>query len=101
MIPGTLKQNFQYEVVYRDIIAAKQASLRVREQCGPNLKSLLRHICSIDKRDDTIFPTSGNLVQFTSELAGLGGDIGFMKYELMLQSNWTPYEFLVCTSYDD
>ncbi|KAK0085898.1 hypothetical protein PV326_005755 [Microctonus aethiopoides] len=94
VIPGTLKQNFQYEVVYRDIIAAKQASLRVREQCGPTLKSLLRHICSIDKRDDTIFPTSGNLVQFTSELAGLGGDIGFMKYELMLQSNWTPHEFL-------
>ncbi|XP_034935710.1 sorting and assembly machinery component 50 homolog [Chelonus insularis] len=87
--PGALKHNFQYEATYRHISAAKQASFRVREQCGPNLKSALRHICSIDKRDDTIFPTGGSHVQFTTELAGLGGDTGFMKYEFGLQSNWT------------
>lgn len=99
MTPGTIKHNFQYEVSYRDIIAAKQASFRVREQCGPSLKSALRHILSIDRRDDTIFPTGGSHVQFTTELAGLGGDIGFMKYDLMLQSNWTPHEFFVCNNF--
>ncbi|XP_057318533.1 sorting and assembly machinery component 50 homolog [Microplitis mediator] len=92
--PGTLKHNFQYEATYRDIIATKKASLRVREQCGPSLKSALRHICSIDKRDDTIFPTGGSHVSFTTELAGLGGDTGFMKYDFTLQSNWTPLEFM-------
>lgn len=93
--PGLIKHNFQYEASYRDIIAAKSASFHVREQCGPSLKSALRHICSIDKRDDKVFPTSGSLVQFTTELAGLGGDIGFMKYGFTLQSNYTPLDFIV------
>ncbi|XP_011305816.1 sorting and assembly machinery component 50 homolog isoform X2 [Fopius arisanus] len=92
--PGLLKHNFQYETSYRDIIPAKSASFHVREQCGPSLKSALRHICSIDKRDDKVFPSSGSLVQFTTELAGLGGDIGFMKYGFTLQSNYTPFEFI-------
>lgn len=92
--PGALKHNFQYEVNYRDIIAAKTSSFYVREQCGPSLKSALRHILSIDKRDETIFPTSGSLVKFTTELAGLGGDIGFMKYNFELQSNWSPHDCL-------
>lgn len=91
---GILKHNLQYEATYRDIICAKQASFRVREQCGPNLKSALRHICSIDKRDSLIFPTMGSLIQFSTEVAGLGGDIGFVKNELTMQTNWTPHECL-------
>lgn len=88
-----LKHNLQYEATYREIISSKQASFRVREQCGPNLKSALRHICSIDKRDSLIFPTTGSLVQFSTEVAGLGGDIGFVKNELIMQTNWTPHEY--------
>ncbi|XP_012170427.1 sorting and assembly machinery component 50 homolog isoform X3 [Bombus terrestris] len=90
---GILKHNLQYEATYREIISSKQASFRVREQCGPNLKSALRHICSIDKRDSLIFPTMGSLVQFSTEVAGLGGDIGFVKNELIMQTNWTPHEY--------
>ncbi|KAJ8687444.1 hypothetical protein QAD02_023238 [Eretmocerus hayati] len=91
---GTIKHNLQYEAVVRDLTAVKQATFRVREQCGPTLKSALRHICKVDKRDDKIFPTSGTLLQCTTELAGLGGNIGFVKNELALQSNWSPHECL-------
>ncbi|KAF3425388.1 hypothetical protein E2986_02576 [Frieseomelitta varia] len=90
---GILKHNLQYEATYREIISSKQMSFRVREQCGPNLKSALRHICSIDKRDSLIFPTTGSLIQFSTEVAGLGGDIGFVKNELIVQTNWTPHEY--------
>ncbi|KAK1128043.1 hypothetical protein K0M31_003534 [Melipona bicolor] len=90
---GILKHNLQYEATYREIISSKHMSFRVREQCGPNLKSALRHICSIDKRDSLIFPTTGSLVQFSTEVAGLGGDIGFVKNELTVQTNWTPHEY--------
>lgn len=90
---GTLKHNFQYEGTYRDISPQKQVTFRVREQSGPSLKSALRHICSIDKRDGVIFPTSGSLIQFTTEVAGLGGNIGFVKNEFVMQSNWSPHEF--------
>lgn len=89
-----LKHNFQYEASFRQIKCSKQSSFAVREQCGPSLKSALRHICLLDKRDSTLFPTRGNLTQFTSEIAGLGGDIGFIKNELIMQSNWSPHKDL-------
>lgn len=91
---GILRHNLQYEATFRKIVTTKQASFRVREQCGPSLKSALRHICSIDKRDSVIFPTAGSLVQFSTEVAGLGGNIGFVKNELTMQTNWTPHECL-------
>lgn len=91
---GILKHNLQYEATYRKIGFTKQTSFNVREQCGPSLKSALRHICCIDKRDSLIFPTTGNLIQFSTEVAGLGGDIGFVKNELTMQTNWTPHECL-------
>ncbi|XP_012152806.1 sorting and assembly machinery component 50 homolog isoform X2 [Megachile rotundata] len=90
---GILKHNLQYEANYREIVSSKQTSFRVREQCGPNLKSALRHICCIDKRDSLLFPTAGSFVQFSTEVAGLGGDIGFVKNELIMQTNWTPHEY--------
>lgn len=89
---GILRHNLQYEATYRKIISSKQASFHVREHAGPSLKSALRYICSIDKRNSLIFPTMGNLVQFSTEVAGLGGDIGFVKNELIMQANWTPHE---------
>lgn len=91
----SLKHNLQYEAVIRNISSSRQTSIKVREQCGPHLKSALRHICSIDKRDDTIFPTSGSFMQFTTEIAGLGGNIGFVKNEFNMQSNWSPIDFAV------
>lgn len=92
---GTSKHNIQYEAAFRNITCSKQAAFCVREQCGPNLKSALRHIWTIDKRDSAIFPVTGSLLRLTTEMAGLGGDIGFLKNELAIQSNWSPYEFLV------
>lgn len=91
---GTSKHNVQYEAAFRNITCSKQAAFRVREQCGPNLKSALRYIWTIDKRDSAIFPVSGSLLRLTTEMAGLGGDIGFLKNELIIQSNWSPFEFL-------
>lgn len=90
---GTSKHNVQYEAAFRNITCSKQAAFRVREQCGPNLKSALRYIWTIDKRDFPVFPTSGSLMQLTTEMAGLGGDIGFLKNEVLVQSNWSPHEY--------
>ncbi|KAL0099298.1 hypothetical protein PUN28_020102 [Cardiocondyla obscurior] len=90
----TSKHNIQYEAAFRNISCSKQAAFNVREQCGPNLKSALRYIWTIDKRDVPVFPVSGSLMQLTTELAGLGGDIGFLKNELAVQTNWSPYKYL-------
>ncbi|KAL7299258.1 hypothetical protein TKK_0007848 [Trichogramma kaykai] len=90
----SFKHQIQYEAVVRDLTAVRQATFKVREQCGPTLKSCIRHICKVDKRDEHIFPSSGTLVQCTTELAGLGGNIGFVKNELAVQSNWSLHESL-------
>lgn len=71
---------------------SRSTSFDVREQTGLNLKSALRHILSIDLRDDLIFPSHGSLFQVTSELAGLGGDVGFVKNEAFVQGNYSLYE---------
>lgn len=93
------KHNIQYEAAFRNISCSKQAAFRVREQCGPNLKSALRYIWTIDKRDSPIFPVTGSLMRLTTEMAGLGGDIGFLKNELAIQTNWSPHEYLVSTRF--
>lgn len=93
----TSKHNIQYEAAFRNISCSKQAAFRVREQCGPNLKSAIRYIWTIDKRDSPLFPVSGSLMRLTTEMAGLGGDIGFLKNELAIQTNWSPHEYLVST----
>jgi len=92
---GTSKHNIQYEAAFRNVTCSKQASFRVREQSGPNLKSALRYIWTKDKRDSPIFPIAGSLMRLTTELAGLGGDVGFLKNELTIQSNWSLHECMV------
>ena len=69
---------------------------------GHSLKSSLRHILCVDRRDSTVFPTKGSYVkvgvsavlvmihtiflfQLSQEFAGLGGNVGFFKNELELQ----------------
>ncbi|XP_043476493.1 sorting and assembly machinery component 50 homolog [Leptopilina heterotoma] len=88
-----ITHNFQYEADVRNVTASKQAAFQVREQCGPTLKSSVRHIFAIDKRDATLFPTKGSLIELTTEFAGLGGNIGFVKNELNLQTNWTLFKY--------
>lgn len=89
------KHNIQYEAAFRNITCSKQAAFHVREQCGPNLKSALRYIWTNDKRDSVIFPVTGSFTRIMTEMAGLGGDIGFLKHEIALQNNWSPFEYLV------
>lgn len=61
----------------------------MREEAGATLKSALQHILTIDRRDDVIFPNCGSMVELITELSGLGGNIGFFKNELFLQSNFS------------
>nr|CAD7439469.1 unnamed protein product [Timema bartmani]CAD7452392.1 unnamed protein product [Timema tahoe] len=83
-----IRHNLQWEGAYRDLSClSRSSSFQVREQSGPNIKSSVRHILSLDHRDTCIFPTRGILFQLTTEFAGLGGNVGFLKNEALLQSN--------------
>ncbi|CAH0404388.1 unnamed protein product [Chilo suppressalis] len=90
------KHSIQWEGLVRDTsVLSKTTSFRVRESSGPQMKSVVRHIISVDHRDEPIFPTKGSWVQFCSELAGLGGGVAHLKTELNIQANGQIMEDVV------
>lgn len=51
------------------------------------MKSVIRHIVEVDHRDDKVFPSRGTYIQTTSEVAGLGGGLAYVKLETNTQAN--------------
>jgi len=64
----------------------KNASFSVRSEAGNSFKSSVYHRYIKDTRDDSMLPSRGSLFKFYQELAGLGGDIQFIKHEA--ESQW-------------
>ncbi|KAJ2943280.1 hypothetical protein O0L34_g12086 [Tuta absoluta] len=88
--PAT-KHSVQWEGVVRDTsVLSKTTSFRVRETSGPQMKSILRHIVTVDHRDEPWFPTRGTWLQFSSEVCGLGGGVAHLKSQLHAQANTSP-----------
>ncbi|CAG4948554.1 unnamed protein product [Parnassius apollo] len=87
--PAT-KHNLQWEGLVRETsVLSKNTSFRVRESSGPQMKSVLRHILTIDHRDEPVFPSRGTWLQFSSAVAGLGGGVAHVRTELQAQANAT------------
>merc|ERR1719499_149761 len=84
----SVQHNLQYEAVWRNISSLNRtAAFAVREHSGHSLKSSLKHILCVDRRDNNIFPSEGTFFKLSQEFAGLGGNIGFFKNELEVQAN--------------
>ncbi|CAG8777540.1 3335_t:CDS:2, partial [Cetraspora pellucida] len=65
-----------------------QATLSIRESAGHSLKSSVTHTLIRDKRDDSMLPSRGYYIKLFQELAGLGGDVKFIKNEIESQINF-------------
>lgn len=78
-LPAQIHHSVQLETSIREIgLTGRQVPLFLRKNCGPRMATILRHTCTIDERDSTIFPSSGVFVRSTHELAGLaGGNVGY------------------------
>lgn len=85
--------SLQWEGIWRELNCVNRSTaFAVREQCGHTLKSAIKHILTVDRRDNPIFPSEGSLFRLSQEFAGLGGDVGFFKNEVESQVNlplWT------------
>lgn len=79
MLPAQVHHSIQFETAIKEIgLTARQVPLFLRKNCGPRMATILRHTCTIDERDSTIFPSQGIFVRSTHEIAGLaGGNIGY------------------------
>lgn len=83
------KISLGWEGVARDLKCAQNAPFGIREQLGLTMKSSVKMTASCDTRDSTVFPTYGSLVNWVSEVAGIGGSYEFLKNELSLQQTFT------------
>jgi outer membrane protein insertion porin family len=52
----------------------------IKDLQGENVKSSITPMLSYDSRNNAFVPTTGSKHSVSYEFAGLGGDIGFMKY---------------------
>jgi len=83
-----VSHNLQAEAVWRQLACLNTASaFAVRQHCGHTLKTSLKHILTVDRRDNPLFPVEGSFLRLSQEFAGIGGDIGFFKNELEVQAN--------------
>jgi len=85
---------FSYEGVWRHMISALDSSFAVREQSGHSLKSSIKYTNQIDKRDSTVLPTKGGFLKSSMELAGLGGDVKFLRTNCDYQFTKTFFEHI-------
>jgi len=83
-----VRHTVRWEGIWREMACLdRSTAFQIREQAGHTIKSSVKHILSVDKRDSPILPNRGILFKLQQEFAGLGGDIGFIKHELELQAN--------------
>ncbi|KAL6047509.1 Sorting and assembly machinery component 50 [Balamuthia mandrillaris] len=82
------RHQFRYEGAWREVLPFSDAASKIRLEAGHSLKSSLIHRYMVDKRDDPVLPTRGWAVQSHHELAGLGGDVRFLKGETAAQVNY-------------
>ena len=75
------RARFKYVYDLADISnISDEAPESIKELSGENVKSSVKSSLRYDSRDNTFVPTGGSNHGLSFEFAGLGGDIGFMKY---------------------
>lgn len=63
------------------IPGAEQVSVIVCQQRGSFITSLVGYSLRLDKRNDPINPTRGFYMDWSQDIAGLGGDVNYVKTE--------------------
>lgn len=89
-VSGT--HSFSYEGLWRQLISSLDSAFDVREQSGHSLKSSIKYMNLIDKRNSPILATSGAYLKTTGELAGIGGDVKFFKANMDYQITRTFFK---------
>jgi len=83
----TLRQDeIEIDDFYCDRSSGAIVSAAFCEQVGTFLTSLIGYGARIDRRNDYLNPTRGWYVDFNQDVAGLGGDVNFVRTDL--ESGW-------------
>ncbi|NKE47683.1 outer membrane protein assembly factor BamA [Roseomonas frigidaquae] len=76
-----VRQSWAYSLVQRDVFDVESdASRFIKEQTGITLLSQIGTTLSYDVRDSRIEPRSGYIVRVGTDVAGLGGDVAYVRW---------------------
>jgi outer membrane protein insertion porin family len=75
-----LRQSWSYSLVQRNVYNVQSfASPVIREQIGTTLLSQVGQTLAYDARDSRIEPRQGYILRIGSDVAGLGGDVSYVR----------------------
>ncbi|WP_424813755.1 outer membrane protein assembly factor BamA [Roseococcus sp. YIM B11640] len=78
-----LRQSWSYSLVDRDVYNIQAGASRyITEQAGSTLLSQISQTLAYDTRDNLIEPRRGYLLRLGTDLAGLGGDVAYVRARL-------------------
>ena len=77
-ISSNTRVNLTYKFENLDVTAVGSSEV-LKQDIGKSTRSLIDFSLRHDKRDSIIKPTKGYIINFGSEIAGLGGDDQFLK----------------------
>ena len=78
-----LRQLWSYSLVQRDVYDVQPtASLYVQDEQGYTLLSQISQTLTLDYRDSKLDPHSGYIVRLGTDLAGLGGNVDYIRTKL-------------------
>ena len=77
-ISSNTRVNLTYKFENLDVTAVGSSEV-LKQDIGQSTRSLIDFSVRHDKRDSIIKPTKGYIINFGSEIAGLGGDDQFLK----------------------
>ncbi|MHA1558877.1 MAG: outer membrane protein assembly factor BamA [Alphaproteobacteria bacterium] len=76
-------QRWNYALQSEDINhVARDSSTVIMEQAGNSLLSSVKHTVTYDKRNSRVEPNEGYIVSLNNTLAGLGGNVNYLRNEL-------------------
>ncbi|MCK8787146.1 outer membrane protein assembly factor BamA [Roseomonas sp. NAR14] len=75
-----LRQSWAYTLTNRDVYnISSDASLLIKQQQGSTLLSQISQTLTYDRRDNRLDPHSGYVARLGTDVAGLGGDVAYVR----------------------
>lgn len=79
-ITQDLRQGWSYSIKSSEVSnVADDASIYIQDQEGKSLISAVGHVLTYDLRNSAITPTAGYVLRMNNDLAGLGGDVAYLR----------------------
>eukprot|EP00026_Physarum_polycephalum_P007497 Phypoly_transcript_07559.p1 GENE.Phypoly_transcript_07559~~Phypoly_transcript_07559.p1 ORF type:complete len:538 (+),score=79.32 Phypoly_transcript_07559:75-1616(+) len=94
-----LPHSLSYDGAWRNTTLGTDPSLELQKDQGTSIKSSIRYSFTKDYRDNITLPTRGHSYQLSSEVAGLGGDVKFLRNELSFNYNFPIFKTGIAFNY--